>query len=245
MNRTKSLCLIGGIMVMALLLSIGVFLLPAGPVTKGWRPAQPPGPVRVQATTTPGTPAVNSAVPGAVEGPVPDVSGQAPASALSGPPAETGPIGGAGGFLLTGADGLDDVLPANYTCDGSGSSPGLSWSGAPARTKEFALMMTTLPGDGTTKWNWVLYGIPGNVTGLAKNSTGVGTLGTGSHGTVRQYDPPCSQGPGPKVYTFTLYALSGSPELPAREQVTGPALTNAISSITLGRASLSVSYSRP
>ena len=106
-------------------------------------------------------------------------------------------------------------------------------------------MMTTLPGDGTTKWNWVLYGIPGNVTGLAKNSTGVGTLGTGSHGTVGQYDPPCSQGPGPKVYTFTLYALSGSPELPAREQVTGPALTNAISSITLGRASLSVSYSRP
>ena len=59
------------------------------------------------------------------------------------------------------------------------------------------------------------------------------------------YDPPCSQGPGPKIYTFTLYALSASPDLPAGEQVTGPALTNAISSITLGKASLSLGYSRP
>ena len=87
-------------------------------------------------------------------------------------------------------------------------------------------MMTTLPVDGSTRWNWVLYGIPGDTTGLAKNSTGVGTTGTGSHGTVMQYDPPCSQGPGAKVYTFTIYALSASPTLSVpSNQVTGAVLT--------------------
>ncbi len=149
-------------------------------------------------------------------------------------------------FLLTNDVGVGGTLPAEYTCDGTGSSPALSWSNAPEGTKEFALMMTTLPGDGTTKWNWVLYSIPGTTTSMAKNSSGVGILGTGSHGTTMAYDPPCSQGPGPKLYTFTLYALSESPQLPAAaSQVTGEVLSNAISSITLGSTSLNLSYTRP
>jgi hypothetical protein len=59
------------------------------------------------------------------------------------------------------------------------------------------------------------------------------------------YDPPYSQGPGAKLYTITLYALSTSPELPANpEEVTGPVLTGAISSITLDKASLNLNHSR-
>jgi phosphatidylethanolamine-binding protein (PEBP) family uncharacterized protein len=135
-------------------------------------------------------------------------------------------------------------LPKEYTCDGDGDSPALSWSNAPSGTKEFALMMTTLPGDGTTKWNWVLYGIPASTTSLAINSAGVGIMGTGSHGSTKAYDPPCSQGPGDKLYTFTLYALSESPELPADGQVTGEVLTDAISSITISKATLNLSYAR-
>jgi phosphatidylethanolamine-binding protein (PEBP) family uncharacterized protein len=151
-----------------------------------------------------------------------------------------------GTFVLTSSAGTSSgTLPAEYTCDGAGATPALSWTGAPAGTKEFALMMTTLPAGGSTRWNWVLYGIPGTTTGLAKNSTGVGTTGTGSHGTVMQYDPPCSQGPGAKVYTFTLYALSASPALPlSADKVTGPVLTSAITPVTLGKASFSLSYTR-
>jgi len=153
----------------------------------------------------------------------------------------------AGTFSLTSDAGVDGgLLPSEYTCDGTGSSPALSWLNPPDGTKEFALMITTLPGDGTTKWNWVLYSIPGTTTGMAKNSSGVGILGTGSHGTTMTYDPPCSQGPGPKLYTFTLYALSESPQLPgAASQVTGEVLTNAISSITIRSTSLNLSYIRP
>ena len=153
---------------------------------------------------------------------------------------------GASGFTLTSGAGTDgSTMSALYTCDGANATPALSWSGPPAGTKEYALMMTTLPGDGTTRWNWVLYGIPGTTTGLAQDSTGIGTVGTGSHGTVMQYDAPCSQGPGPKTYTFTLFALSGSPSLPSDPaQVTGPVLKSAIQPLTLGTATLNLSYSR-
>ena len=106
--------------------------------------------------------------------------------------------------------------------------------------------MTTQQGDGITKWNWVLYNIPAGTTSLAKNSTGVGTAGVGSAGPTTGYQPPCSQGPGPKQYTFTVYALSAAPTLPtSASQVTGAVLTTAISSITLGSASLTLSYTRP
>jgi PKD repeat protein len=152
-----------------------------------------------------------------------------------------------GGFSLASDAGADGgALPREYTCDGSGASPAFAWSNAPSGTKEFALMMTTLPGDGTTKWNWVLYGIPASAAGLAKNSTGVGTPGVGSDGPTTAYQPPCSQGPGAKVYTFTLHALSASPVLPpVANLVTGAVLTSAISTITIGSASIRLSYTRP
>jgi phosphatidylethanolamine-binding protein (PEBP) family uncharacterized protein len=158
-------------------------------------------------------------------------------------PAATG--GKQGSFVLSspGTDG--GILPTKYTCDGAGVSPPLSWTGAPEGTREFALMMTTLPVDGSTKWNWVLYGIPASTTGLAENSSGVGVLGVGSHGATMAYEPPCSKGPGQKTYTFTLYALSVALNLPgSANHVKGDALTKTISPITIGSASVNLSYSR-
>ena len=138
------------------------------------------------------------------------------------------------------------TLPATYTCDGTASTLALQWANAPVGTKEFALLMTTLPGDGITKWNWVLYGIPSTTASLVKDSYGVGTLGVGSDGPALAYNPPCSQGPGAKVYTYTMYALSASPTVSATaNQVTGQALTTAIASLTLASASFNVSSTRP
>lgn len=153
---------------------------------------------------------------------------------------------GSGTFFLTSEAGSDGgTLPDEYSCDGAGASPSLSWAGAPAGTNEYALMMTTIPVDGITRWNWVLYHIPATANGIALNGSSIGILGTGSHGTVMKYDPPCSQGPGSKLYTFTLYALSASPELPEDpEKVTGPVLTEAISSITLAKATLNLTHTR-
>jgi phosphatidylethanolamine-binding protein (PEBP) family uncharacterized protein len=136
------------------------------------------------------------------------------------------------------------TLPVVYTCDGDGHSPPLAWTGAPAGTAQFALLMTTLALDGL-KWNWVLYGIPATAASLAEGAAGVGVAGPSSDGPELRYYPPCSQGPGAKTYTFTLYALSAAPAfgVPAA-QVSGPVVTAAIAGITLDSARLGVSYSR-
>lgn len=135
-------------------------------------------------------------------------------------------------------------IAATYTCDGASVSPALSWSGAPAGTVQYALTLTTVALDGT-KYNWVLYGIPTGADGLAQGSTGVGTAGKSTDGSELRYYAPCSTGPGDKIYTFTLYALSGAPsfKVPAT-QVDGPALEAAVSGLTVGRTQLSFVYAR-
>ena len=121
----------------------------------------------------------------------------------------------------------------------------LSWANAPAATKEFAVLLTTVAVDNVTKYNWVLYGIPATKTGLSKDSYGVGTLGVGSDGPVIGYQSPCSQGLGSKTYTHTVYALSSTPNLSSSSgPVTGAALLSAISGITLGSAALKLNYNR-
>lgn len=150
------------------------------------------------------------------------------------------------GFTLASSAGIDGgTLPIEYSCDGAGSSPALQWSNAPAATKEFAVMISTLPVDGVTRWNWVLFGIPKSATGLSKNTSGVGILGATSHDMSVRYEPPCPNGPGAKLYTFTVYALSASPVLPEQPgKVTGAVLTQAIRAITLDSASINMSYAR-
>jgi phosphatidylethanolamine-binding protein (PEBP) family uncharacterized protein len=126
-----------------------------------------------------------------------------------------------------------------------GHSPALAWTGAPQGTVEYALLMTTEARDGR-KWNWVLHSIPSSVSSLAVGSTGVGVAGLTSDGPNLAYAAPCSQGPGAKSYTFTLYALSGTPTLPSDpKSVTGAVLEQAIASLTLQKSSLDGEHTRP
>lgn len=150
-----------------------------------------------------------------------------------------------GGFVLRSpVVNEGGELPTEFTGDGAGVTPPLEWTGAPAGTKSFALIMSHIPGPGDVKWYWTLYDIPADTTVLAKGVTGVGKVGTGFKGQVG-YEPPHSKGPGKKIYTLTLYALSAAPKLavpPA--QVNRDTLLAAIKDITLGSAALNVSYTR-
>jgi len=151
------------------------------------------------------------------------------------------------GFTLTSPGLLDGGrLPAEYTCDGSRSTLALAWGGAPAGTQSYSIIMHHIPGPGDVKWYWVVYNIPATVTSLPRNMTGIGTLGTNSVNDRQEYAPPCSKGPGDKVYTYTVYALSAQPQLsvPA-QQVNRAALLDAIKNITLASAELHVVYARP
>jgi len=137
-------------------------------------------------------------------------------------------------------------LPALYTCDGASVSPPLQWKNAPKGTKYFALTMFTIPKDGPDHWYFSIWDIPAKVVKLPEGNLGIGKIGGNGENPNLGYAPPCSQGPGPKKYTFTLYALSRSANLgPSSPSVTRAQLLAAMSKITLAQTTLDVIYSRP
>ena len=149
------------------------------------------------------------------------------------------------GFTLTSPDlGADGRLPVEYTCDGASSTLALNWSGAPTNTQGYAVIMHHIPGPGDSHWYWVVYNIPADVTSLAKNVSGIGTLGTNSVNDRNEYAPPCSKGPGDKEYIYTVYALSAQPQI-TTSPVNRAALLDGIKDITLASAELHVVYARP
>ena len=91
---------------------------------------------------------------------------------------------------------------------------------------------------------WNLWDIPATVTSLPKNVKGVGKLGVSFKGQPG-YEPPHSQGPGPKTCVLTIYALSAPLQLgqPPRE-VTRDVLLAAMKDKVLASASLHVVYTR-
>ena len=106
-------------------------------------------------------------------------------------------------------------ISERHTGDGEDVSPALSWTGAPAGTQSFAVVMHDPDAplvDGFT--HWVLYGIPGDATGLAQGS-GDFVRGKNSLGKSGYFGPAPPPGHGPHHYYFWVYALDTDPELPA------------------------------
>ncbi len=137
------------------------------------------------------------------------------------------------------------MLPQEYTCDGSSTTLPLEWSCVPAGTKSLALIMHTIPGPNESHWYWVLYNIPPETKGLAKNVSCAGTPGNNSVNGRTEYAPPCSKGPGAKKYTYTIYALSAPPQFNVSpDKVSRDVLLSAIEDRTIDSAELNVYYSR-
>jgi Raf kinase inhibitor-like YbhB/YbcL family protein len=104
-----------------------------------------------------------------------------------------------------------------FGCTGGNVSPSLSWSGAPAGTKSFALFVhdPDAPTGGSGWWHWVVTNIPANVTHLAKgagNADG-SALPSGAHQIATDFGVPGWGGPCPPMgdkphrYHFKLVAL--------------------------------------
>jgi phosphatidylethanolamine-binding protein (PEBP) family uncharacterized protein len=143
--------------------------------------------------------------------------------------------------VTSSAIGADGSLPVEFTCDGAGASPPLEWQAGPPGTKSYAISLWHEAPD-QVKSYWVVYGIPGNSTQLAKNSRNVGTTGLNDKRRA-EYEPMCSKGPGVKTYHVTVYALSAVPTLRANT-ATRDALLQAISDITLAEGTLTYTYER-
>jgi Raf kinase inhibitor-like YbhB/YbcL family protein len=104
-----------------------------------------------------------------------------------------------------------EMIPSQYTCDGRNISPPLQWSDAPPDTKSFALICDDPDAPVGTWVHWVMFDIPGTITGLPENVSreeeinGLGRNGKNSWPQVG-YDGPCPPG-GTHRYYFKLYAL--------------------------------------
>ena len=104
-------------------------------------------------------------------------------------------------------------IPERHTGDADDVSPPIEWSGAPEGTRSFAVVVHDPDAplvDGFT--HWVLYGIPGDATGL-EEGTEDHVSGQNSLGNARYNGPAPPPGHGVHHYYFWVYALDDDLEL--------------------------------
>src|SRR5262245_38529708 len=102
-------------------------------------------------------------------------------------------------------------IPTDYTCEGADAAPPLAWSGAPAGTKSFALIVDDpdAPDPAAPKrtWvHWVLASIPPNVTSLADGPPPAGVAVGANDWGKTAWGGPCPP-IGRHRYFFKVYAL--------------------------------------
>jgi Raf kinase inhibitor-like YbhB/YbcL family protein len=93
-------------------------------------------------------------------------------------------------------------------CGGANHSPSLDWSGAPAGTKSFALIVRDPDASVAGGFiHWVLYDLPADTKALPGDAAlKAGQSGLASTGKAA-YSGPCPPPGKPHHYIFTLYAL--------------------------------------
>jgi Raf kinase inhibitor-like YbhB/YbcL family protein len=127
----------------------------------------------------------------------------------------------AGKFTVTstnispGGKIADAQVYNGFGCKGGNVSPELSWSGAPAGTKSFAILMHDPDAPtGSGWWHWVVYNIPANVSSLPagagdpkKSLLPAGALQGRTDFGDPGYGGPCPPPGKPHRYYVRLYAL--------------------------------------
>ena len=152
--------------------------------------------------------------------------------------------------LLSSAFVHDGAMPPSLTCDGTDRSPPLAWTGAPAATKSFALIVDDpdAPDPKAPKRvfvHWLLYNLPPGTGALAENAgkTGLpsGTCAGRNDAKDCGYCAPCPP-IGRHRYFFRLYALDSV--LPDLHEPSRPALEAAMQGHILESAEVMATYER-
>jgi Raf kinase inhibitor-like YbhB/YbcL family protein len=132
-------------------------------------------------------------------------------------------------------------------------SPDLTWKGAPAQTKSFAL--TLFDPDAPTGhgfFHWVLFNMPAAVTHLAvdagnpmSHAAVAGAIAGRSDFGFSHYGGPCPpKGDKPHRYLFTVYALDVPKLAGADPNTTGAQFEHAIAGHVLAKGSVTGIFSR-
>ncbi|MFB4318062.1 YbhB/YbcL family Raf kinase inhibitor-like protein [Actinomadura sp. 21ATH] len=139
-------------------------------------------------------------------------------------------------------DGRD--LPTRYACTtypgGAATTPPLMWSGTPAGTRSYAIVMDDPDAVDGAFVHWVIAGIDGTTTQLvegAKLDKAVQGLNTSDK---VGYSPPCPAKGERHRYRFTIYALDT--EVPFRSGATLKESLGAIAEHTVGRGRITGNF---
>ena len=145
-------------------------------------------------------------------------------------------------------------IPKKYTGEGEDVSPPLAWSGAPAGTKELALICDDPDAPQTESWvHWVIYKIPADATALPEGieqkpqpkepagaMQGQNSWPKGQNTGYRGPMPP--PGHGIHHYYFKLYALDA--ELSVQPGLDKKAVLDAMRNHILADGVLMGTYER-
>jgi Raf kinase inhibitor-like YbhB/YbcL family protein len=151
-----------------------------------------------------------------------------------------------------GTVGMEQVFNT-FTCTGKNISPALTWKGAPAATKSFAV--TVYDPDAPTGsgwWHWVVFNIPPSVTSLPKNAgdmkanlTPAGAIQGRTDFGGPGWGGPCPpKGDKPHHYTFTVYALDID-HIDADANTSAAFIGYNVHFHTLAKAKITATYGRP
>ncbi len=149
--------------------------------------------------------------------------------------------------LTSTAFGNGRPIPAKHTGEGADVSPPLSWDGAPAGTKSFALICDDPDAPMGTWVHWVIYDLPADTRGFPDSVPAEPTLANGARQGLNDshhvgYSGPMPPPGRPHHYFFKLYALDTELTLPPR--ATKAALLRAMEGHILAEARLMGTYQR-
>jgi Raf kinase inhibitor-like YbhB/YbcL family protein len=162
------------------------------------------------------------------------------------------------GFKLTstevkaGGKVAEEQVFNGFGCSGKNISPALSWRGAPAGAKSFALSVYDPDAPtGSGFWHWVVFNIPATATSIPKNAGDMksnlmpaGTVQSRTDFGVPGWGGPCPpKGDKPHRYIFTLFAVDVD-KLDANADTSAAVVGFNLHFHTLAKASFTAKYGR-
>ncbi len=113
--------------------------------------------------------------------------------------------------ITSPAFGHNEMIPAEYTCDGEDVNPTLMFEDVPEDIKSLALIVDDPDAPGKTWTHWIVLNISPDADGIHEDSVPEESILVMNDFGSTHWGGPCPPR-GIHRYRFKLYALDGEPE---------------------------------